>query len=381
MTDRNPFTPSFGVSPPVLVGREEALAAFASALDAGPGDPFRAVKISGLRGSGKTVFLNAVEDMARERGWLVLSESAGPDLVRRLEQVELPNLLRNLDPDAKARETTGGAVSVMGAGVSLASSVTQQYPVTHDLRSLLTRLAVLQQQRGAGVLITADEMNPTAADELRTLTQTVQHCFRAGYDVAFVGAGLHGDVHDLLDTPGMTFLRRAEEITFGTVSDQAVRRGLLDPLTTWGRRIDSDALDVAVAGTRGYPFMIQAIGHRLWAASQPHTPLSRAAAVEAVAHAASRVGQLVLAPELRPLSAMDRAYLVAMSADDGPSRTGEVARRLNRSPQYAGVYRQRLLEAGLIVEAGRGRVAFVMPAMRDYLRAGAPARGTSRPGS
>jgi hypothetical protein len=78
---------------------------------------------------------------------------------------------------------------------------------------------------------------------------------------------------------------------------------------------------------------------------------------------------------------MDRAYLVAMSADDGPSRTGEVARRLNRSPQYAGVYRQRLLEAGLIVEAGRGRVAFVMPAMRDYLRAGAPARGTSRPGS
>jgi len=40
---RNPFTPTFGVSPPLLVAREDELASFAEALDDGPGAPGRAM--------------------------------------------------------------------------------------------------------------------------------------------------------------------------------------------------------------------------------------------------------------------------------------------------------------------------------------------------
>lgn len=368
MAERNPFTPSFGVSPPALVGREEALAQVADALDAGPGDPFRAVKVTGLRGSGKTVFLNAVEDAARDRGWAVLSESASATLVERLVGVELPRLLRDLDPDALSRTTTGGSASALGVGASIGQTTESRYRPGDDLRSLLTRLATLQAERGGGVLVTVDELNPAAAEDLREVTQTVQHCFRAGLEVAFVGAGLTLDVSDLMDVPGMTFLRRAEEIRFGTVSDAAVRRGLLDPLQTWGRRIDSDALDVAVAGTRGYPYLIQAVGYHLWAGSTADAPIDVDLAHDAVADALRRVGRLVLAPELRALSVVERSYLDAMALDDGPSRTGEIARRLGRTAQYAGVYRRRLVDAGVIAEAGRGRVDFVLPALRDYLR-------------
>ena len=64
----NPFTPSFGVSPPLLVGREEPLERFSEALEDGPGSPGRATVYTGARGTGKTVLLNAVEDLAREEG-------------------------------------------------------------------------------------------------------------------------------------------------------------------------------------------------------------------------------------------------------------------------------------------------------------------------
>lgn len=37
----SPFTPSFGVSPPVLVGRDEQIDTFRDALNAGVGDPGR----------------------------------------------------------------------------------------------------------------------------------------------------------------------------------------------------------------------------------------------------------------------------------------------------------------------------------------------------
>ncbi|MEJ7773071.1 MAG: ATP-binding protein, partial [Geodermatophilaceae bacterium] len=91
---RNPFTPTFGVSPPLLVAREDELASFAEALDDGPGAPGRAMLFTGARGSGKTVLLNAVEEEARARGWLVISATVRPGVAQEIAAVQLPALLR-----------------------------------------------------------------------------------------------------------------------------------------------------------------------------------------------------------------------------------------------------------------------------------------------
>jgi hypothetical protein len=89
----NPFKPSFGVSPPVLVGREKLIEEFVEGLEDGPGSAARATIYTGARGSGKTVMLNAVEGRARELGWLVVSETASPGFVDRITRQELPRLL------------------------------------------------------------------------------------------------------------------------------------------------------------------------------------------------------------------------------------------------------------------------------------------------
>ncbi|MDO4761057.1 MAG: ATP-binding protein [Corynebacterium sp.] len=54
----NPFTPTFGLTPAVPVGREGVIQAFDDALRAGPGAPARALFVVGTRGVGKTVVLN-----------------------------------------------------------------------------------------------------------------------------------------------------------------------------------------------------------------------------------------------------------------------------------------------------------------------------------
>lgn len=73
----NPFTPTFGVTPPLLVGRDDVLDEFRIALDGGPGDPGRAMLLTGVRGAGKTVALNACEDEAHRRGWAVIPRPSG----------------------------------------------------------------------------------------------------------------------------------------------------------------------------------------------------------------------------------------------------------------------------------------------------------------
>ena len=104
---RNPFHASFGVSPPLLVGRDELLKDFVEALEDGPGSAGRATLYTGARGAGKTVMLNAVEDRVREHGWLIVSETATPGFVSRMTQQHLPRMLRDFDPKAVQRRMSG----------------------------------------------------------------------------------------------------------------------------------------------------------------------------------------------------------------------------------------------------------------------------------
>jgi hypothetical protein len=62
----NPFT-HLGVTPPLLVGPEDVIDEFCLALHAGSGDPARALMVTGVRGIGKTVTLNACGDAALRR--------------------------------------------------------------------------------------------------------------------------------------------------------------------------------------------------------------------------------------------------------------------------------------------------------------------------
>lgn len=364
----NPFTPTFGVSPPLLVGRHDELADVGATFGHSVGDPYRATLVTGLRGSGKTVFLNHVEDRARDLEWVVISETAHKGLAERLTESVLPTLLVEFDPQASTSVVTAGSAGVLGVSASGSREVTQRYEPRLGLRDLLTRLADLSAARGGGVLITIDELNVGALADVQIITQAVQHCFREGRNVAFTGAGLPLAVNALLDEEGTTFLRRAERIHLGPIDDEEARRGISEPLSTWGRDITESALDIAVAGCKGYPFMLQAIGHRLWSRSSPTSPIDAKAAEAAVGYATLRVGDLVMAPELRGLSQIDRSYLAAMAVDPGPSKTAAIAQRLGVTVGYASAYRARLIDAGLISPAGHGLVDLALPTMREYLR-------------
>ncbi len=74
----NPFKPTAGMTPPVLIGREDDLEEFEMALDNGVGDLGRLAYVTGPRGIGKTALLNAYGDIARDRKWDVIDETACP---------------------------------------------------------------------------------------------------------------------------------------------------------------------------------------------------------------------------------------------------------------------------------------------------------------
>ena len=366
MPSPNPFAPSFGTSPPLLVGRDDALEDFRNALTAGPGAPGRATLVTGLRGTGKTVMLNAFEDIAHDTKWVVISETATPEFLDRIIHEHLPLLLSEHDPDQKESSLTGASLSGIGG---FQRDVKRRYEARTGLRDQLFRLAdLLQAKAGAGVLITLDEVHHRQLDQIRELGATIQHGFRQGRAVAFAGAGLPSSVSDLLSDEVSTFLRRADRVHLDSVTPTDVARAIRIPVENQGYEIADDALDVAVQGTRGYPFMIQLVGWHTWAKAGGADRITNRHALAGVEQAARKVGALVHQPALADLSDVDRSFLAAMAHDDGPSRMRDITERLGVTPVYAGQYRLRLIEAEMIFSPKHGYVDYSLPGLRTYLR-------------
>ena len=63
----NPFKPTAGKRPPMLIGRESVIEDFEEGLDNGAGAPGRLMLITGNRGCGKTVLLRELQRLANER--------------------------------------------------------------------------------------------------------------------------------------------------------------------------------------------------------------------------------------------------------------------------------------------------------------------------
>jgi hypothetical protein len=363
---RNPFHASFGVSPPLLVGRDELLEDFVEALEDGPGSAGRATLYTGARGTGKTVMLNAVEDRARERGWVVVSETATPGFVSRMTQQHLPRLLRDFDPKAVQRRMSGVSAPLnIGA---LTWSTIEAHVVQAGLRNQLEMLSDLLAENRTGVLITLDEVHQNQIEELRELATVVQHAFRENRELAFAGAGLAASISDVVNDDVLTFLRRAERHTLGSVARADVERAFREPIYAAGRSIGDQALQIMVDGARGYPFMLQLVGAQTWRLNPEAAEITVDDATRGVARARRLLGALVHEPALSTASDIDKSFLLAMAQDDGPSKMADIQQRLDVDVNYASQYRLRLIAAELIHPTRRGYVDFALPYLREYLR-------------
>ena len=362
----NPFHPTFGVSPPLLVGRDQLLGDFTEALEDGPGSAGRATLYTGARGSGKTVMLNAVEDRAKALGWVVISETASPGFVTRITRQQLPSLLSTFDPDA-VRRRLSGLTAPLSAG-SVTWSTIEAHVVEAGLRNQIELLADLLVENSTGLLITLDEIHQNQITELRELATAVQHAFREEREVAFVGAGLASSVSEVTADEVLTFLRRAERYPLGSVGRGDVERALREPIEASGRHVGAEALSIMADGTRGYPFLIQLVGAQTWRLNPSATEISADDAGLGVSNALRRLGSLVYEPALADTSAIDRSFLLAMAQDDGPSKMADVQRRLDVDVNYVSQYRLRLIAAELIEPVRHGYVDFALPYLREYLR-------------
>lgn len=358
---RNPFTPGFGSQPPVLIGRDDVLLDVRDGLIEGPGSPLRALKVTGPRGSGKTTVLGAAADVALEQGWIPLSVTASPQMHEEL-------LALAVDRTAHFTNKPGRRLSgleLAGFGFTLEDTPPPQRDAIW--RIAMERILDVVEERDSGLMFIVDEVSDRHP-ALQTFGKRFQHLKSEQRNVSLIAAGLPLNVSEFESLKDTTFIRRAIPHEIGDLPVPMVREALRETFEEYGKRVEPEALRIAADATEGFPFLVQLVGYHIWRLSS--NPIITINEVEAgIAKARHSIGATVHSSSMADLSPADKKFLIAMAVDNGPSKMSAIISRTGWSTAQAGVYRSRLINAGLIRPADRhGYVDFVFPTLREYLR-------------
>ncbi len=390
---RNPYAPGAGQRPPELAGRDRELAAFEVTLErVAVGRPERSMVLSGLRGVGKTVLLNALRSQAVSRAWGTGKVEARPERSLRLPVAQAVHAAvrevahRHRDPDRV--DAVAGVVASFALRTDLADRKGSRWrPPTHvpaargradsgdlelDLVELFTDVAELAGDLGVGIALFVDEMQDVATAELGALCGACHEVSQQAMPLVVVGAGLPH-----LPVALAASKSYAERLFRYVVVDRLPRRmadrALTVPAATEDVVFEPDALDALYALTDGYPYFVQAYGKVTWDAA-PASPVRADDVHEAGPEAEGELAVGFFGARYERATPAERDYMRTMAdlgadSGDGAVTTADVAATLGRRPQSLSPARDGLIKKGLVFASERGMVAFTVPHFGRFLRA------------
>jgi hypothetical protein len=397
---RNPYAPGAGQRPPELAGRDEQLGAFDVVLErVSRGRPERSLVLTGLRGVGKTVLLNALRSAAVRRQWGTGKLEARPDQgLRRPLSSALHQAIRELGhPErdqvdhvlgvlkAFAQRDAGPKATLKemwnpGIDVAAARGRADSGDIEIDLVELFTDIGGLAQDMGRGIAVFIDEMQDLGADDVSALCAACHELSQSGLPLIVVGAGLP-HLPAVLSASKSYSERLFRYQRIDRLSREAADRALTAPAEDEDAAYTDDALAAMYAATGGYPYFIQAYGKAVWDLA-PQSPITADDVKVAAPEAEEELAVGFFGSRYERATPGEREYLRAMADvavdmavsgqgridDIGSVATADVAIQLAKKPQSLSPARDALLKKGLIYSAERGLIAFTVPHFGRYLR-------------
>lgn len=381
MPGRNPYRPGVGLTPLYLAGRDDELRRFRSVLRGAPDIPAN-VRITGLRGVGKTVLLGEFQRIAAEERW----DSDMMEVEHRHDETPgLTAALTALCTRAQARISRSVRLRrQMGRAVEQISKIEVEFndvrlgfdPGAPDadieLAEVLWDTVVASVSRGRnGFALLLDEVqvleDPAALSMLIAATSALQ---RTEVPIAVVLAGLPHLTANLLKARTYSERLFRGEI-LGPLDADAAGDALVRPLDDTGVEIDAGLVHRVVDEVSGYPYFVQLWGAELWDAAD-HAD---------VQHLGRELFEVV-APEIRRRLDTDfyepRVQILTPAEQDvllatrdcpyPPLRVADIVERSDKSMGNVNVLLGRMVQAGVIYRLRRGEYDYTAPRFHEFLQ-------------
>ena len=322
---QNPFTTTFSKDPEnSYIYTEKTTVILENFMYENPSESV--YKITGVRGSGKTVILAKVEEELRreeniKKGWLVFDVNPARDML-----VQIAAML--------VKEGFGKKTS---------------FDIGVEIEEMLKNV----QKKNKKILIGIDEVSKTS--DMVKFASEYGKWLRANYPVYLVCTGLYENIMEVSNVKNLTFFRRA-----ATVQTEPLNSVRMSEMYRRLLNIDlTEAREMAKL-TKGYAYAFQKLGSLYFEKSKTDTlkdliPDLRA---ELYAYSYEKIWE--------ELTEADR-FLVKLLTDKEEYKREEILELMADKAGNYSMYRERLLKRGILLSR-QAYIGFSLPFFADYVK-------------
>ena len=336
----------------------------------------------GLRGTGKTVLLSAIEDIARSEN-LLDSKIESPEgaSIARLLLPQMQRAMRSLSGVAYARQIAErglrglrgfasafnlevGSISV---GVEPEPGLADSGDLENDLPDLFEEIGRAAQAAGRGWVLFIDEVQYLSPADLSALIVALHRISQKRLPVIFFGAGLPL-VAKLAGNAKSYAERLFTYPAIGALDATSARDAIAKPIRGEGAEISDAALARMVEGTQGYPFYLQEWGAKAWDIAEGNV-VDEADAVASHAASVRSLDDGFFKVRSDRLRQGERQFVLTMARlGDGPYHIGDVAAALGKTQSSLSPQRANIIRKGMIYSTDHAMLEFTVPLYADHLR-------------
>ena len=347
------------------------------------------MRLTGLRGVGKTVLLGDFQELAGETNWAAATLELQPDhnrddtLVSAIGAIakgtrERLSKLERLRKAAGKAASRPGTLGIAWGDIALTydpAADTDRHDLSHALFEVV-ELAVRKGREGFVLLldeaqVVRDERDSGGEHPLSLLISSVVALQRRELPLGLVLCGLPTLAGNLLRARSYTErMFRGEEI--GKLDIAAAREAFVEPLAKTETRVvaSEDLVEIVIEEVEGYPYFIQLWGAELWDAAEAAGTDRLTSALLNVAREDiyRRLDLDFYEPRVSTLTPAEQDVLLASVACDYPPLVvAEMNKASNKSPGNVNVLLGRLVENGVLFRPRKGQYEYTAPKFRDYL--------------
>lgn len=267
----NPYRPGAGLMPTYLAGRDEDIQNVEEMFNALTMNiPTPSVVFSGLRGVGKTVLINKLQNIAEEKAIFCkhIEVEERNDFIPQiaacaqafLRKVSTKEIFRHLiHKPLDAIKSLVVSFDPNDNTFSLSMQERELYKsnsLTQSLTEVFVTIGETAYKTETPICFFIDEIQYMKQSELGSLIAALHRTNQMGYPVMIVGAGLP-KIYKMLSEEKSYSERLFMYKVIGSLTDEQSRKAIEEPVKKFNVTYTEEAIHEIIKITKGYPFFIQ----------------------------------------------------------------------------------------------------------------------------
>lgn len=378
----NPYRPGAGVMPKYLAGRDDDIENmkqmfFALKMNI----PVQSVIFSGLRGVGKTVLINKLQNIAEEEEVFCshIEIEGRDDFISQIASCS-QLFLRKVSAKEKFKHLIQKPLDAIKSLVisfdpndntfSLSLQERELYQsinLTQSLTEVFTTIGETAYKTETPICIFIDEIQCMKQEELGSLIAALHRANQLGYPIMIIGAGLP-KIYKMLSDEKSYSERLFIYNEIGSLTDIQSKSAIEIPANMLGVSYTEDAIAKITSITKGYPFFIQQLCQVIFN-NTINEEITLDDVNENIKEFFNVLDNGFFKVRYERCAESDKKFVFAMvKCGELPCTISNIAKNLHKTVSQISTTRAQLINKGIIFSIRYRELDFTVPEFDGYIQ-------------